>query len=322
MGAQPSTGPSAFGARGLGTGCWEEGESSLLSAGWPTLLCICPCLARKPHKALLFGPCLRSTDLKSIYCFSPPSSSPKGGTKEVMLSGGGTSRAQQLGALAEWLQMDLQAWETPLPLRDTGSLPQGPTLCELGTPHPCPYPYHSPVSLQVHSLPERGREELRRHKLKRQDACLVTFLSPPLEPQIRCLPCSSAGMPQERDRARESRHRQQDQPGASASVALTLGSEKSPQLWRPCGPGPLGAGPSSPYLCSGSWSSSSRPAPRTHCSSCLLALAVSWAPPHPSFPSALGIWYSRLFLMLGLGPPSPPLPTPGHSIRSWTAANS
>ena len=27
--------------------------------------------------------------------------------------------------------------------------------------NPCPYPCHSPVSLQVHSLPERGREELR-----------------------------------------------------------------------------------------------------------------------------------------------------------------
>lgn len=58
IGAQPSTGPSAFGARrGLGTGCcWEE-ESSCMLAGPP--LCICCCLARKPHKALLFGPCLQ-----------------------------------------------------------------------------------------------------------------------------------------------------------------------------------------------------------------------------------------------------------------------
>lgn len=47
--------------------------------------------------------------------------------------------------------------------------------------------------------------------------------------------------PGERDRARESRHRQQDQPGARRLCGShPRGSEKSPQLWRPCGPEALG----------------------------------------------------------------------------------
>lgn len=58
----------------------------------------------------------------------------------MMLSGGGTSRAQQLGSHLEWLQMDLRRGRRPFPSRDTGSLPQGPTLCELGTPPPLPLP--------------------------------------------------------------------------------------------------------------------------------------------------------------------------------------
>lgn len=79
-----------------------------------------------------------------------------------MMLSGGTSGAQQLGSHLEWLQMDLRRGRRPFPSRDTGSLcHKGPLCVSWAPPHPCPYPCHSPVSLQVHSLPERGREELR-----------------------------------------------------------------------------------------------------------------------------------------------------------------
>ena len=108
----------------------------------------------------------------------------------------------------------------------------------------------------------------------------------PLEPHIRCLPCSSVGTPQERGIGPENPVTgSRTSLGPGASVDLTLEAMRShPSSGAPAVLRSLGAGPSLIVSLPGSWSSSSRPAPRTHCfelpgsSFCLLGPSPSQLP--------------------------------------------
>lgn len=231
----------------------------------------------------------------------------------MMLSGGegqqGSQRLSHLGS-SRWTHRPV---EKPPPLRPQGLCHKEAHFVGWAPPTPAPTLPLSRLPAGTFAARERQEELPKRHKLKRRMRACARLCLHPWNP--RCAAASAGHAPGERDRARS--------PGTGSRFSLGPGwqalqrrSRNHPQLWRPCGPGGPGCRPTHSIfawfleliLQAGSQTHCSR-LPANSC--CLLGLPIQLPLPWGS-----GI---QVVLMLGLGPPSPSLPTPGHSIRSWTA---